>query len=307
MLRVPPAPVITSAKTDDDLEAMIAVRRAVNPRARPTLANLRHALDSDTTGLEFLVARLGDVPVAAGFVNGPSGAVAYADIVVVPDRRGAGIGAAMLAHASQRAQALGKENLQFEVQQSDERSRAFLERRGFERVGGEEAVTLVLGAETTAPQLPNGVELATLAERPNAAEGMYEVFVEAEQDVPGAVTGRGFEAWRAVEIDRPSRSHDLCFVALVGDEVVGYAVLDVLGDEGRHGFTAVRRDWRRRGVAMALKRAQIAAATEQGLARLTTQSEERNLPMRALNEKLGYRPDPERSIDELRGPLVPSP
>ena len=55
--------------------------------------------------------------------------------------------------------------------------------------------------------------------------------------------------------------------------------------------------------ATALKRAQIAAATDLGLKRLGTGSEERNLPMRMLNAKLGYEPDPELSVLVLRGPV----
>jgi mycothiol synthase len=132
---------------------------------------------------------------------------------------------------------------------------------------------------------------------------MYRVFVEAEQDVPGAPRGETIEAWRAREIDRPTRSPDLSFVAMAAGEVVGYAVLDLVGDEGHHGFTAVKRAWRRRGIATALKSAQIAAATRLGLSVLVTGSEERNLPMRTLNAMLGYRPDPERSTVVLRGPL----
>ena len=301
---VPPALDITAAETDADLEAMVVVRRAIDPRSTMRVANLRHALDSDTRGLTFVVARLGDEPVASGFVQPGHEAIAYGDISVVPGRRGHGIGSAMLAWESDRATSLGKQQLQFEVRQSDAYSREFLERRGYERVGGEEAVTLELGDEAAPTDPPAGVELATLASRPDAALGMYEVFVEALLDVPGAEAGQSFEDWRAVEVDRPSRDHELSFVAFAGDEVVGYAVIDVFGEEGRHGFTAVKRAWRRRGLATALKRAQISAATERGLERLITQSEERNLPMRTLNEKLGYRPDPERSIDELRGPLA---
>jgi hypothetical protein len=40
-----------------------------------------------------------------------------------------------------------------------------------------------------------------------------------------------------------------------------------------------------------------------GLVRLITGSEERNLPMRSLNAKLGYRPDLEWSTIVMRGPL----
>jgi GNAT superfamily N-acetyltransferase len=286
---------------------MVAVRLAVDPRATAKVENLRHALESDTRGLAFPVARLEGEPVAAGFLHPGNDDVAYGDISVRPDRRGRGIGSAMLAWLSDRAAALAKKQLQFEVKQSDERSRGFLERRGYERVGGEEAVTLELGAEAPQPEPPEGVEIVTLEERPDLVEAMYQdVFVEAEQDVPGEDVGTSYEDWRALNVDRPTRVPELSFVAMAGDEVIGFAQLDLFGSEARHGLTAVRRSWRRRGVAEALKRAQIAAASKRGLERLITQSEERNLPMRTLNDKLGYRPDPERSIDELRGPLVPA-
>jgi mycothiol synthase len=112
-----------------------------------------------------------------------------------------------------------------------------------------------------------------------------------------------FEQWRALEIDKPSRRAELCFIALAGDEVVGYAALHVFRDEVFHGLTVTRRDWRRRGVATALKRAEIAAAKREGFSRLITESEERNEPMRRLNEKLGFVPAPELSTVVMRGPL----
>jgi GNAT superfamily N-acetyltransferase len=305
MRRVPPALDIAAAKTDADLEAMVVVRRALDPRSTMRVPNLRHALETDTRGLAFVVARLGDEPVASGFVQPGHEAIAYGDISVVPGRRGNGIGSAMLAWESDRARLLGKQQLQFEVRQSDAYSRGFLERRGYERVGGEEAVTLELGGEAPSAEPPDGIRLVTLEERPDVAEAMYEVFAEAEQDVPGEDVGTSYEDWRSFNVDRPTRAPAFSFVALAGDEVVGYAQLDVFETEARHGYTAVKRAWRRRGIARALKHAQIAAATERGLERLITQSEERNLAMRTLNEQLGYRPDPDRSLDELRGPLVP--
>ena len=71
-----------------------------------------------------------------------------------------------------------------------------------------------------------------------------------------------------------------------------------------HGLTATRRDWRRRGVATALKQAEIAAAKRAGFHRLVTESEERNEPMRRLNLKLGFVPAPELSTFVMRGPVV---
>jgi len=51
-----------------------------------------------------------------------------------------------------------------------------------------------------------------------------------------------------------------------------------------------------------MKRTQIAAAKAAGFERLVTESEERNVPMRTLNERLGYTPDPKRSSVVMRGP-----
>jgi mycothiol synthase len=53
-----------------------------------------------------------------------------------------------------------------------------------------------------------------------------------------------------------------------------------------------------------LKRAEIAAAKRAGFRRLVTESEERNEPMRRLNEKLGFAPAPELSVLVMQGPLV---
>lgn len=295
--------VLTRVETDADLEAMIAVRREVSPEARPTVEGLRFNLDSKE-GLTYVVGRTDGEPVACGFVE-PWANLAWADIAVVPGSRRRGIGSAVLADLSARARALGKEALQFEVKAIDADSRGFLERRGFERVGGEEAVVLDLDAiEAPAVDPPPGVRIASRVEEPDRLEAMYAVGAEAEEDIPGSDGAMTFEQWKASEIDKPSRRPELCFLALAGEEVVGYAALMVFGDQAHHGLTATRRDWRRRGVASALKRAEIAAAKRAGFKRLVTESEERNQPMRRLNEKLGFVPAPELSVDMMRGPLV---
>ena len=104
--------VMAAAESDADLEALITVRKATDRRARPTLANLRHALTSSHAGLVFLVARLGDEPVACGFVQRSTAAHAAADVSVVPSRRRRGVATAMLAEASAHAARLGKDRLQ---------------------------------------------------------------------------------------------------------------------------------------------------------------------------------------------------
>ncbi|TML58674.1 MAG: GNAT family N-acetyltransferase [Actinobacteria bacterium] len=81
------------------------------------------------------------------------------------------------------------------------------------------------------------------------------------------------------------------FLALAGDEVVGCAGLMLdpdRPDRAEHSLTAVRRPWRGRGVAKALKQATIAWAGENGIRELYTWTQRGNEPMRRLNERLGY-------------------
>jgi RimJ/RimL family protein N-acetyltransferase len=114
-----------------------------------------------------------------------------------------------------------------------------------------------------------------------------------------------FEDWLAHDMQGSGDRPEATFVALAGEEVVGYAKFSLTAAQptsAHHDLTAVKRDWRRRGIAGALKRAQITWAKEHGYERLVTAPEVRNEPSRRMNERLGYRPAPGRVI--MRGPLA---
>jgi GNAT superfamily N-acetyltransferase len=288
---------------DLDLEAMIAVRVAADPEGvPPRIENLRHNLGA-MKGLVYLVARVGDLPVACGFVDTDVPGYAEAHLVVVPSERRRGIGGEMLAELGAIACAAGLFELEGEARQDDQETRAFFERRGYRAVGGEQAVVLDLTVRAaTFPTLPRGIAIVSRAERPELTDALYEIGADGAEDIPGMPARPTYEQWRATDIDRPTRKPELFFIALAGDEPVGYAVLDDYGRDAYHGLTTVKRTWRRRGVATALKQTQIAVAKRAGYRRLVTASEERNAPTRALNEKLGYEPEPSLSTVVLRGP-----
>jgi mycothiol synthase len=295
---------IAAVATDADLEAMIAVRSAADPdRPAPRLENLRHNL-SAKKDLVYLVARLDGAPVACGFVY-PDIPERYAEghLVVVPTARRRGIGSAILAEAGAVACTAHKDELQGEVRADDETSRSYLERRGYRVVGGEQAVALDLD-ELETPRLspPAGIRIVSRAERPDLPDALYPIGAEGAADIPGEPGQPTYEQWRATDIDRPTRDARFFFIALAGDEPVGYAILDDYGRDAFHGLTTVKREWRGRGIATALKQTQIAAAKKAGFRRLVTGSEERNTPMSNLNAKLGYKPEPSLSEVVLRGP-----
>jgi GNAT superfamily N-acetyltransferase len=299
--------VVAPAQTDDDLLSLAAVRRAVDPDAQPSLVSMRHTLATFPHAV-YLLARRESQAVGCGYAGFFPGTedepFMYANVSVVPEARRQGVGSALFRGLAAHARAAGKTGFTVEVAEDDPESLAWIERRGFTEVERQKGLELLLAdAKDVKPHPPAGIEI--VPRRPEHERGMYEVGLEAGRDIPGldADHDPSFEQWRAFEIERPSRRPELCFVALADGEVAGFASIDVFGesDTGWHGLTAVGRSWRRRGIAEALKRSQIEAARRLGLRRLMTESEERNEPMRRLNEKLGYCPVP--GMIALRGPL----
>jgi GNAT superfamily N-acetyltransferase len=250
-----------------------------------------------------LVAFLDGEPagsVAAGIAHARPEA-AQTLLTVLPRRRRRGVGSALYRDISAWAAENGARELRARIH--DPESIAFAERRGFRVVARETNLVLELADFEPPPVAPPlGIEIVRWADRPELARGLHEATFEAQPDVPG--TGddwspEPFEVWERMH--RP----ELMFAAVAADQVVGFAELfttDARPGVATHMMTGVRRDWRRRGVAGALKRAQIAWAKEQGLERLQTSNELRNEPIRRLNERLGYREQSGRV--EVRGPLA---
>jgi len=301
---------ILAARSDEEARTYLETQKRIFPSSGASLDEFRHR--ERTWGAYHALAFLDGDPAGTGFVGVFPGTADDPDVGsglgVVPELRGRGVGTALYRAVSNDARRRGKEALTLEVMADDPHSLAWLLRRGFQEVERQDALVLELGELDPSPvELPSGVEIVTRAQRPDLVRQMYEVGLEAARDIPG-LDGEHeptFEEWAAFELERPSRDPELSFLALAGGRVVGFASLDVFPNGNTfHGLTAVARDCRHRGIATALKRAQIAAAKERGLERLRTESQHENEPMRRLNEKLGFRPDPSWSTIVLRGPLA---
>jgi mycothiol synthase len=233
--------------------------------------------------------------------------VARAELDVLPERRGSGLGSTLLTAAGVWAHGRGYTELLGPVAEDDHASLAWAERRGFREVERNSLLVLDLeDIERPSVEPPDGIEIVTWAERPELARGIYEVAREAYPDVPGEGEEMPpFADWLSMDMQGSGDRPEATFIALAGDEVVGYAKFS-LGDArphvAFHDMTGVKRSWRGRGIAAALKRAEIAWAKENGYTRLETFNEERNEPIRRLNERHGYRPTPGQIIVRGQAP-----
>ena len=299
---------IKPARSDEEVRIYLDTVPKIWP-GEPTLEEFRHRERtwSALHPLAFLDGEPAGTGWAGSFPGSEDDPHLGCGFGAVPEWRGRGVGMALYRAISEHGRSIGKEGLTVEVMADDPGSLAWGERRGFVEVERQEAVALDLARHEPEPvEPPYGVEIATRAERPDLARQMYAVGLEAGRDIPGldGTHDPGFEAWASFEIERPSRDPELFFIALCDAKVVGFASLDVFPGDVFHGLTAVSREWRNRGVATALKRSQIAAAKARGYRRLLTKSQHENEPMRRLNEKLGFRPEPAMSTIVLRGPLA---
>ncbi len=277
----------------DDLGELVALIDATDPHADVTADDLAHRISSTPARLDVTERDASGVLVAWGYVEPIAGSSDWAATVQVrASTRLRGVGGRVLASLTRHAAAAGATAL--EVESRDDTGTAFLLARGFVETGRELEVALdLVGTECGLPVPPQRVTIVRRSDHPGLESGMYAVALEAEPDIPGAhERGPGtFEEFLAVNLDRPARRPELTFVALVDGKVVGYAILHAgPRDVCFHGMTGVARAWRGRGVAAALKRNQIVAARAAGYRLLVTENEERNVPIRRLNEAFGYTP-----------------
>jgi GNAT superfamily N-acetyltransferase len=297
---------------DEDLATWVDVHNRVSPTPVTTeeVAGYRDVLDAE---LHLLALEDGQAVGSAFAVLEPdarSRGAAEAWIGVLEASRRHGVGSALYAALSRWSQKAGLEHLEGRIP-AEGPGAAWAERRGFAEVGRETRLALDLEALELPPATPHeGVEILTWAERPELARGIYEVAREAYPDVPGYddQEAPSFEEWLRFDMSGPNDRPEAVFVALAGDEVVGYSKLhlsDARPLVAANDMTGVKRAWRGRGIAGALKRAQLAWAKDGGYVRLETANETRNAPIQRLNERLGYRPFSEWV--RLRGPLAADP
>ena len=275
---------ITPCVTDEDYEQWRQVRIAVLPYERTASVDELRAGDSPERLM--VLARIDGTLVGSGMAQ-PSDTAGGGSVIprVLPEHRRRGVGAALLDHLVAHVDRLDLPVLRAGA--DDDGSLAFAERFGFREVNREVEQTFRVEGPVEVTPVPDGVEVVTAQDRPGLWEASYERFgreslADFAVDTPLDVSP---ERWARDWLVDPM------FLAVHDGEVVGCAGLGLDADDparAENGLTAVRRDWRGRGLAVHLKLVALAWAADHGVSEVYTWTQDGNAAMRALNTRLGY-------------------
>lgn len=218
--------------------------------------------------------------------------------------RGQGIGRMLSTAAESFAREHGGTQFQISVRDDDDRSRQIVEAHGyqFERHLFESVLDLATFDEapyagTIEAARATGIRFLTLADQPGEAteRAIYELMNSNVIDIPGFDNPGhpAFETWRIWFITASGASPDRLIIAADGDRFVGLTVLFQRESGAMYtGHTSVRREYRGRKLALALKLLSIAKAKAAGAPYMRTHNDSVNAPMLAINWKLGYQKEP---------------
>lgn len=221
---------------------------------------------------------------------------------VHPDYREQGIGQSILTHIENWAKEHQASVLSSIVMDWIGGSLSFAEKRGFSLDAHVFDLELSLSQFDPAKYVGtvklvqnNGIQFITLADLPGeeSERKLYDLCVETSQDNPGQYGSLPpFAQWREEFFPHDISRSDWTFIAIDGERFVGVSQLFSTENAGEiyTNYTGVRKEYRGRGIAKALKLLSINAAIQEGAHTMTTDSEENNGPMQHINRSLGYVP-----------------
>lgn len=229
-----------------------------------------------------------------------------AGVVVSPDAIGQGI--ALQLHTAIIGYALqnGASYLLAYLKENGSRGIRFAESNGYRRVQHLFDSELALESFDPAPTEraiakleTRGYTFVTLSGIGNTEENrrrIYELDVTSDVDTPGFENWgrRSFEQYCRDEFDSFGFSPEFVFIAEFAGEWVAMHSCRHSPLEGvmKIDYTGVLREHRGNGLAQALKLLALGKAKTSGATAMRTSNDERNAVMLAINEKMGFKPEP---------------
>ncbi len=289
---------------NDDDAAIVELTNLVHPPAeRMTKEEFRHqeTLRNPSDAWSRLVAVEGERLIAvADAANNhsrpPQKFTLY--LAVHPEFRRRGVGTELEGRLRAFARQHGGTELTATLREDDTGSRTFLERLGYQEVYRRFQMELNVrrfdwGHYQGWRDKLGTLQLLTWGEAGSTEENLrklYELSVTLTADVPHPDGAPRFSYEEFIKyFAAPGFRPDALF--LMADAGEWVAMTGLLIPEGRPAytyFTGVRREYRGRGLATALKLASIEYAKDHEITAMRTTNDTVNYAMVAVNEKLGY-------------------
>ena len=301
---------------DEDYEQIAAVWTSAYPGYPVTAEEVRHwdaHRDKKCVMVRFVCERADDPDagiVGVGMYNHEAHMFhprkLWMDIGVLAECQGQGVGKALYDHLM--VDLLKRDPLVVRTygREGNERALRFLADRGFVEHMREWESKLDVSAFDFAPHedldaklLEQGIELRSLAElmdEPGIERKLYDLEVILGDDVPAADThtAPSFESFVERTFSSPNLLAEAYTIAIHDGELVGLSALwKGQADEViQTGLTGVRREYRRKGIATAMKVRGIRWCAEHGHATIRTENEQNNVGMLGINMALGFVKQP---------------
>jgi len=309
MLNAAPFTLRDFEKKQHDYAGVAEVATAVWPEYPTTVHGLKQDDANRNADLAFgrVVAERGERIVGFAVYGQPEFSPRpgkfFFHAAVHPDHRRRGMGAALYDRVLETVSPYRPTDLIASTHDDQTDTPAFLERRGFEVVLRRPVLRLDVRAFdencVRSGPLEEGITISALSDLmpavPDWKRRCWELDWEIVQDIPL------FETPVRPTLERFSRTFedpeftpDSCFVARHGDAWVGMSILSTdPSTPGTYftGVTGVRRDFRRKGIATALKLRGIGYVKSKGGHVIETDNEENN-PMLDLNLAFGFKRGP---------------
>ncbi len=243
------------------------------------------------------------------FINGESNfhpKKFYLTLAVLPDYQGQGIGKALYLHALEALKEFDAIEIISWAREDYHRKNRFLLERDFyevERSFESRLDVADFDFDNFDLPLPTAIEIKTWQELEKSTgyqRKIYDLHCSLDLDVPGVgeYTKPSFERFVQNHFDDERMKLKGSMIALHNGEYVGmHELYDSKADDFLHtGLTGVLRNYRKKGIALAMKLRGIEYAKNGKIAVISTWNESNNIGMLTINDKLGFKRQP-ASID----------